>query len=113
MKARAVLKYARIAPRKVRLVSDMVRGRPVSTALDVLQFAEKRSAPILSSLIRSAMANAAVASPDVDVDALVIHTLTVDQGPTLRRFTPRAMGRASRINKKTSHVTVVLDDGRV
>ena len=110
MEARASLKYLRLAPRKARLVADLVRGKDVSQALDLLRFTEKRSAPIFANLIRSAVANAAHRDEQVDVDRLYIKTLTVDQGPTLRRWTPRAMGRATRINKKTSHIVVVLDE---
>ncbi|MCK6530948.1 50S ribosomal protein L22 [Myxococcota bacterium] len=112
MESRASLKFVRMAPRKARLVADLVRGKDVSKALDLLQFAEKRSAPIVSALIRSAMANASSKDAGVDADRLYVKTITVDQGPTLRRWTPRAMGRATRINKKTSHIVVVLDEHR-
>lgn len=110
MEARAALKFARIAPRKVRLVADLVRGKSVTHALDLLAFAEKRSAPMLSVLIRSAVANATQSNKNVEVDRLFVRTVTVDQGPTLRRWTPRAQGRATRINKKTSHILVIVDD---
>lgn len=106
--ASAKLQYARIAPRKVRLVADMIRGRKVEDALRFLQFTEKRSAPLLGTLLKSAVANATQADSGVDVDSLFVKTLYVDGGPTLRRYTPRAHGRATRIRKRTSHVTLEL-----
>lgn len=112
MESRAMLKYVRIAPRKARFVADLIRGKDVSQALDLLQFTEKRSAPIIANLIKSAVANATQQDSGVDVDRLYVKTVTVDQGPTLRRWLPRAMGRATRINKKTSHILVVLDQHR-
>jgi large subunit ribosomal protein L22 len=111
MNAKAVYRYARVAPRKVRLVTDLVRGMPVSRALDVLQFARKSAALTVSKLINSAVANARRDS-SVDVDALVVSEIFVDQGPMLKRFLPRAMGRATKIQKKTSHITVVVSDGK-
>jgi len=111
MEARATLKFVRIAPRKARLVADLVRGKDVGRALDLLQFAEKRSAPLIARLIKSAMANASE-TVGMDVDRLYVKTITVDKGPTLKRWLPRAMGRASRINKMTSHIQVVLDENR-
>ena len=105
----AKLRYLRVAPRKVRLVADMVRGRPVQEALDRLAFAKTASAIDVSKLIRSAVANAD-RKGGVDVDSLLVRSIWVDQGPTLRRQLPRARGSASRINKKTSHITVVLGE---
>ncbi|MDO8643517.1 MAG: 50S ribosomal protein L22 [bacterium] len=105
----AKLSYLRIAPRKVRLVADMIRGRKVQEALDLLRFTPKGSAMDIYKLIRSAVSNATVKG-GVDVDALVVKTITVDQGPTLRRHMARAKGSASRINKKTSHIKVVLGE---
>ncbi len=106
----ARLSNLRIAPRKVRIVADLVRGQPVGAALNVLKFTSKSAARPLAKLIRSAVANAEQGDQTVDVDQLVVHTITVDQGPTQRRFMPRAMGRASRINKKSSHIYVVLEN---
>lgn len=105
----AHLRYLRVAPRKVRLVADDVRGLPVQEALDLLTFARKSAAIDLSKLIRSAVANAD-RKGGIDVDNLVVKTVMVDQGPTIRRFLARARGSASRINKKTSHITVVLEE---
>lgn len=109
MNAKAIHRYARVAPRKVRLVADLVRGMPVSRALEVLQFTRKSSAPVVAKVISSAVANARQ-KDSVDVDALVISQIFVDQGPMLKRFLPRAMGRATKIQKKTSHITVVVSD---
>jgi large subunit ribosomal protein L22 len=105
----AKLRHLRIAPRKVRVVADLVRGQPVGKALNVLAFTTKAAARPLAKLLRSALANAEHAQKDLDVDTIVVASVTVDQGPTLRRYMPRAMGRATRINKKTSHVEIILD----
>jgi len=104
----ASLSYLRVAPRKVRLVANNVRGMKVGDALAMLKFTPQSAAPHLAKLLRSAVANAEGKGGRVDVDALFVKTLTVDQGPKARRFMPRAMGRATRIEKKTSHVYVEL-----
>jgi len=106
--SRARLRYIRISPQKARLVADLVRGRDVEEALRMLKFTRKRSAPMLSKLIESAVANAEDVNPSVDVDELFVKTVYVDGGPTLRRYLPRAHGRATRILKRTSHITVEL-----
>lgn len=98
-----------MAPRKVRLVADTVRGRPVQEAIDFLTFTRKSAAVDLSKLLRSAVSNADQKG-GIDVDNLVVKSIWVDQGPTLRRFLARARGSASRINKKTSHITVILEE---
>ena len=111
MTSSAMLRYGRIAPRKVRVVADLVRGKPVSEAVDILTFTPRGAAPILRKLLISAIANAEHESKgDVDTDSLVVSEVTVDQGPTLKRWRPRAMGRATRINKRTSHIRIVLSD---
>ena len=104
----ASLSFLRVAPRKVRLVANEVRGMAVGEALAVLRYTPQAAAKHLSKLIRSAVANAEQGGGRVDVDALVVKTLTVDQGPKMRRFMARAMGRAYRVEKKTSHVYVEL-----
>ncbi|HEX9243356.1 MAG TPA: 50S ribosomal protein L22 [Anaeromyxobacter sp.] len=104
----ATLHYLRIAPRKVRLVADHVRGQKVGDALALLKFTPQAAAAPLAKLLRSAVANAEQKGGHVDVDALFVKTLMVDQGPKMRRFMPRAMGRAYRVEKKTSHVYVEL-----
>jgi len=104
----ATLRYLRVAPRKVRLVADHLRGMKVGDALALLKYTPQAAAPHLAKLLRSAVANAEGKGGRVDVDALFVKSLTVDQGPKARRFMPRAMGRATRIDKKTSHVYVEL-----
>jgi large subunit ribosomal protein L22 len=104
----AALRFLRVAPRKVRIVADEVRGMKVGDALALLKYTPQRAAEHLAKLLRSAVANAEQRGGRVDVDALYVKTLTVDQGPKMRRFMPRAMGRAYRVEKKTSHVYVEL-----
>lgn len=103
---RAKLRYLRVAPRKTRLVVDLVRGKHVEEAINILTFTRRAASEPVRKLIESALANAEAA--DANVDRLFIEQIFVDEGPTLRRFRPRAMGRATRINKRTSHVTCVL-----
>ena len=104
----AKLTGLRIAPRKVRIVVDTIRGKPVGEALHILTYTRKAAALPVAKLLRSAAANAEQAGRNVD--SLVVKTIMVDQGPSLRRFMPRAQGRAFRVNKKTSHIQVLLDD---
>lgn len=113
MESKAILRYARVSPQKARLVADLVRGRDVAEAIEVLSFTQKKSAPMIRRLVESAVANAEVAAEqgaggDLDIDDLYIKTIYVDAGPSLRRFRPRAQGRATPILKKTSHITVEL-----
>ncbi|MEQ1501390.1 MAG: 50S ribosomal protein L22 [Myxococcota bacterium] len=112
MKSTATVRYVRVSARKARLVADLIRGKDVSEVIEMLQFVEKKTAPVLRKLVESAVANAEQASrrgsEDLDIDTLFVETITVDQGPTLRRFRPRAQGRATKILKKTSHITVQL-----
>lgn len=107
MNATATLRSVRLSPRKTRLVVDLVRGKMVGDALTTLKFMPQPSAQIVAKLIRSAIANAEQKGLS-DVDTLYIDTIFVDGGTVLRRFIPRAMGRASRIRKPTSHISVVL-----
>lgn len=115
MEAKAKLRLARVSPQKARLVADLVRGLDVGEAIEVLSFTRKKSAPMIRRLVESAVANAEhVASrrnQQLDVDDLVIKEIYVDQGPSLRRFRPRARGMATKIQKKTSHITVVVAEG--
>lgn len=106
---RAVLRNVRVSPRKARLVADLVRGKGVSEAIDCLRMLNKRSAPIVSKLIKSAMANATTRAT-VDIDRLVVSEIRVDEGPTLKRFLPRAQGRATPIRKRSSQITVKLQE---
>jgi large subunit ribosomal protein L22 len=100
-----------MAPRKITVVAALVRGLPVARALGTLQFTRRAAATPVKKLIESAVANATdLSKGSVDIDKLWVKMISVDQGPTGRRFMPRAMGRATRVNKKTSHVHVVLSD---
>ena len=110
MEARAVARHLSVAPRKVRLVADLVRNRDVESALDVLRFTNKIGASVIEKVVRSALANAGQ-NPDINVDDLYIKTILVDGGP-IRRWA-RFKGRLhiSRIRRRHCHVTVVLDDG--
>ncbi len=108
MESRAVAKHIRISPQKIRLVIDQVRGKKVEDALNMLTFAPQKGAKILKKLINSAVANAEQ-NNDIDVDSLFIQKIYADEGPTMKRFRPRAMGRATRILKRSSHLTVILD----
>ena len=107
----ARLSFLHIAPRKVRIVADHLRGMPVGDALALLKYTPQTAAKPLAKLLRSAVANAEQKGGDIDVDALFVKRLTVDGGPKMRRFMPRAMGRAFRVEKKTSHVYVELGTG--
>ena len=109
MEIRAVARFVRVPPRKARLVMDEVRGKKVEDALNVLSFAPQNGAMILKKLINSAVANAEQNS-GVDVDSLYVKRVYADEGPALKRFRPRALGRATRIRKRTSHLTVILDE---
>ena len=99
--------YIRMSPQKVRLVADLIRGRAVGEALNLLQNQPKRASRVLLKLLRSAVANAEQRE-DLDPDTLVVETITVDGGPVLKRFRPRALGRATPIRKRTSKILVVL-----
>jgi len=113
MEAKAHLRYLRIAPRKVSLVVALVRGKAVGSALSILKFTRKAAAKPVAKLIKSAVANATdLSKGEVDVDRLFVKSITVDQGPTARRYMPRAMGRATRINKKSSHVHVTVAEAK-
>lgn len=109
MEARAVARFVRISPRKVRLIMDEIRGRKVEEALRLLTYSPQKGASLLKKLIDSAVANAS-ANAEIDVDTLFIKRIFADEGPTWKRFRPRAMGRATRIKKRTSHLTVILDE---
>ena len=109
MESRAVGRYMRISPQKMRLIMDEVRGKKVDEAIRLLSFSPKKGARIIRKLINSAVANAE-ANKEIDVDTLYIKRVYADQGPIMKRFRPRAMGRASRIRKRTSHLTVILDE---
>jgi len=109
MKVRAQAKYIRQSPYKVRQVLDLVRGLPVGDAQAVLTHANRRAAEPVSKVLNSAIANAEH-NHSIDADELVIAEAYADEGPTLRRYRPRARGRATRIRKRTSHITIVVAD---
>ena len=107
--AKAIARYVRIAPRKAQLVVDLIRGKQVGEAIAILRHTPKSASPIIEKLLNSAIANAEH-NYSLDPNSLVVSQVFVDQGPTLKRFRPRAMGRASRINKRTSHITLVVSE---
>lgn len=109
MEVTAKLKNAKVGTQKARLVADAVRGKDVNEAIRVLTFMPKKSAVLVKKLIESAVANAEDKKV-IDVDNLYVKTITVDQGPSMKRFMPRAQGRASMIRKKMSHINVILDE---
>lgn len=109
MESKAIARNIRIAPRKVRLVVDLIRGKKIGEALAILKHTPKAASPVVEKLLKSAIANAEN-NHNMEIENLVVATTFVDQGPTLKRFRPRAMGRASRIHKRTSHITVVLNE---
>ncbi|SDI07005.1 LSU ribosomal protein L22P [Alteribacillus persepolensis] len=109
MQAKAVAKQIRIAPRKARLVIDLIRGKEVGEAIGILKNTQKAASPIIEKVINSAVANAEH-NYEMEPEDLYISEAYVDEGITLKRFRPRAMGRATRINKRTSHITVVVKE---
>ncbi len=112
MEAKAHARYIRIAPRKVRLVADMIRGKRVEEALDHLHFTPKRAAKPVGKLLYSAVSNFMNTenAPNVDPEDLIIKSIWVNEGPTMRRYRPRAMGRASIIRKRFCHISIILSD---
>ena len=108
MAATAVVRHVRMSPRKMRIIANMVRGKRVDEAMGLLKVLPKKAAVVIRKLLISAVANAEHQG-EQDVDGLVVKTLMVDGGPVLKRFMPRAMGRANRINHRTSHVTITVD----
>ncbi|HEA6788630.1 TPA: 50S ribosomal protein L22 [Staphylococcus aureus] len=112
MEAKAVARTIRIAPRKVRLVLDLIRGKNAAEAIAILKLTNKASSPVIEKVLMSALANAEH-NYDMNTDELVVKEAYANEGPTLKRFRrPRAQGRASAINKRTSHITIVVSDGK-
>ncbi len=109
MQVQSTLKHARISPQKARLVADQIRGLPVEKALEVLMFSDKKAGAIVKKLVDSAIANAEH-NEGADIDELKVSAVCVDAGPTMKRIQPRAKGRANRILKRTSHITVTVAD---
>lgn len=110
METKAVAKYIRISPQKARLVADTIRGMKAEQAVTTLRFMPKKAARLIRKVLESAVANADQTT-SVDVDSLYVKKISIDGGPMLKRFSPRAMGRATRILKRTSHITVIVDEG--
>ena len=107
--SKAHANFVRIAPRKAQLVVDLIRGKQVGEAIAILRHTPKAASPIVEKLLNSAIANAEH-NFQMDVNKLFVEQVYVNQGPTMKRFRPRAMGRASRINKRTSHITLVVSE---
>ena len=107
MEAKAIAKTVRIAPRKARLVADLIRGKKVGEAYAILKNTDKKASEIIEKVLRSAIANAEH-NLNLDVDTLIVKEAFVNEGTTLKRFRPRAKGSASSIMKRTSHITVVV-----
>jgi large subunit ribosomal protein L22 len=113
MEARAIARSVGMSPRKVRLVVDLIRGRPVNEAYSILRFSKKAATEPIEKTLKSAVANAQVkadeAGESLDVDDLFVREVFVDEGRTQKRFRPRAMGRASPIMKRSSQITIIVD----
>jgi large subunit ribosomal protein L22 len=109
MQVDAKLRYARLSPQKGRLVADQIRGKSVAEALQILEFSPKDAARIVRKLLESAIANAEN-NEGADVDELRVHRIFIDEGPLMKRWKPRAKGRADQILKRTSHITVRVAD---
>lgn len=111
MESKAIAKFQRVSPRKTRLVAKNVQGKGVEEAMNILRFTPNKPASVLLNVLKSAVANASQLG-GVNVDAMVIKEVIVNEGPTWKRFMPRAQGRATKIHKRTSHVTVILAEGQ-
>lgn len=112
MESKAIARFARVAPRKARTIVNLVRGRKVAEAIDVLMFTRKAAAPVVRKVIESALANAKNSDPNVNIDDLYVSVAAVDKGPNkhVRRWRPRAMGRATQVTKGVSHIAITLSD---
>ena len=109
MEAKAVAKHIRMSSQKVRLVVDLIRGKKVQEARNILFYTRKYAAGIVANVLKSAVANAAQ-NPNIDENVLYVKEIFVDQGPSLKRWRARAQGRAAGIKKRSSHITVILDE---
>ena len=111
METHAVLRFVRLSPKKARFVADLVRGKKVDEAVNILKFSRQRAAGIMKKVLESAIANAEN-NQGADVDELKVQMISVDDGPRMKRISPRAKGRADRIVKRTSHITIKVGDGK-
>ncbi|MBS4025100.1 MAG: 50S ribosomal protein L22 [Clostridia bacterium] len=109
MEVKATAKYIRMSPRKIRKVADLIRGKKVGEALAILKFTPTGGAKPMEKVLKSAIANAEH-NLELSADELIVSKAFVDEGPTLKRFKPRAMGRADKIRKRTSHITVAVSE---
>jgi large subunit ribosomal protein L22 len=109
MEAKAVAKYIRMSSQKVRLVVDLIRGKNIQEARNILLYTRKYAAGVVANVLKSALANAAQ-NPNIDENILYVKEIYVDQGPSLKRWRARAQGRAAGIKKRTSHITIILDE---
>lgn len=109
MESKAVARYVRIAPRKIRIVMDLIRGKQIGEAFAILKYTPKVASEVIEKVLKSAVANAEH-NYDMNVDGLYISTAFVDQGPTLKRIHPRSRGQAFKILKRSSHVTVIVQE---
>jgi large subunit ribosomal protein L22 len=109
MESKAVARHIRMSPQKVRLVADLVRGKKVQEARNILLYTRKYSAGIIANVLKSAVANAAQ-NPNIDENILYVKEIFVDQGSALKRWRARAQGRAAGIKKRSSHITIILDE---
>jgi large subunit ribosomal protein L22 len=109
MEAKAILRYTRLSPRKARIVANMIRGRAVDDAMSILRTQQRRAAGVLRKVLVSAIANAEQ-NQKSEVEGLEVKTVLIDPGPILKRWSSRAMGRANRMLRRTSHVTIVVGD---
>jgi large subunit ribosomal protein L22 len=112
MEVKAITKYARISPSKVRMIIGDIKGKPVELCLNALKFMPQKAAGFLEKTLRSAIANAEH-NVGLDIDSLIVRNVMVDQGPSLKRFRARARGRGARILKKSSHITVIVSEDTV
>lgn len=108
MEVKAIAKYVRISPRKVRQVINLIKNKKAGEANNILKYTPKKAAYLLAKVLKSAMSNATRKSREIDVDNLYIKSCYADEGPVIKRIRPRCMGRANRILKRTSYITVVL-----
>jgi large subunit ribosomal protein L22 len=111
METQAILRFVRLSPKKARFVADLVRGKKVDEAVNILKFSTNRSARLIKKVLDSAIANAEN-NQGADVDELKVTMISVDEGPRMKRISPRAKGRADRILKRMSHITVSVGDGK-